>query len=75
MLEKECKMTTGNAESSSKQSEIVLLLRMRAKSARRNANIALLFIFLFIFSGISLFYFAGDIVISQSEPVQQLYLK
>ena len=55
--------------------EIVLLLRRRAKSARRSANLALLSIFILIFGGISMFYFAGDIVIEQSRPVEQLYLR
>ena len=49
--------------------KIAQSLRQRAKIARRNANIALLSIFIILFSGISIFYYAGDIVIKQSKPL------
>ena len=49
---------------------IVQALRKRAKVAHRNANIALISIFIILFSGILLFYFAGDIVLEQSRPVE-----
>ncbi|CAK8718899.1 hypothetical protein GKODMF_10475 [Candidatus Electrothrix gigas] len=45
-------------------------LRKRADAARRTANIALVLVFVIIFSGIGLFYFAGDIVIQQSASVK-----
>ena len=72
---KELEMAESITETNSKKNEIVSLLRKRAKSARRNANIALLFIFFFILTGISIFYFAGDIVIQQSKPVEKFYLR
>jgi ABC-type Na+ efflux pump permease subunit len=50
--------------------DLVNKLRKRAAKARRNANIALLSIFILIFSAISLFYFAGNIVVSESKPIQ-----
>ena len=49
--------------------KVIKSLRQRAKIARRNANIALISIFIILFSGIALFYYAGDIVIEQSRPI------
>lgn len=62
------------SESNSNRKELVEALRSRAKGSRRSANFALLAVFVMIFSGLSLFYFAGDIVIREAESAKPLLL-
>ncbi len=60
-------MNTEELQTTDVRVQMIKALRERASLARRNANIALFAVFILIFSGISLFYFAGDIVKQQSE--------
>lgn len=63
-------MNTEESHATDVRVQIVQALRKRAAHARRNATIALCAVFILIFSGISLFYFAGDIVIEEATPIR-----
>ena len=60
-------MMPDTLETNNTREKIVNSLRQRANDSRRKANFSLLLIFFIVLSAISIFYFAGDIVLDQSE--------
>ena len=60
-------MMPDTLETNNTREKTVNSLRQRANDSRRKANFSLLLIFFIVLSAISIFYFAGDIVLDQSE--------
>jgi hypothetical protein len=57
-----------------KRKKLIIALRRRARRANRKANVALVLIFILLAGGLSLFYFAGEIAITQSKSIEKSFL-